>query len=341
MVFWLAACRTSAPGLDEVGRAVAAWEAGRVQLDGGDAAGALRHFDEAVALRPDDALLVAWSARAAAATGDLDDALARLDRAIAQAPAAGVFRWQRAAYRARAGQPVEAAADLRDALTAGAVTPRQALRDPDLAGVVEHPAFDFLPAAPFEASLGVPEGTAFLGSEVEVVLRVVGAEAGPIRVVGHATGPAALVRVLEEDEVGFDGDRVRTLRWILRVEGAGEVHVGPITARQGAWTASVPIGRVATAAPEDRVAAPAMIVLEAPSAVLDGRTPPSLWREGERAWVALVPGGRVSVEPEARLAVPWVIVRDGEGVAELQALPPGTRRARVRVERDLVLDSEL
>ena len=53
-------------------------------------------------------------------------------------------------------------------------------------------------------------------------------------------------------------------------------------------------------------------------------------------WACTMPAGGWAV----LVAVPWVIVRDGEGVAELQALPPGTRRARVRVERDLVLDSD-
>src|SRR5690606_19663194 len=134
-----------------------------------------------------------------------------------------------------AGDAPEAARDdLIEALAAHAITPRGVLRDPALRALAGRPGFEFLPSAPLEARLDVPEGVAFLGSEVEVTLRVEGAVEGPLAL-RDAGGPipARVVRTVEADETTPTGDHVRTLRWTLRVTGAGLATIGPLTVAQG------------------------------------------------------------------------------------------------------------
>jgi hypothetical protein len=326
----------SAPA-DPLGEAVRAWEDGHARLARGDAAGAVEAFDAAHRARPADSLLLAWGARASAASGDLDGALARVDRAIAESPGVAVYRWQRASYRARAGRLDDAAADLRDAIDAGALTPRRALRDPDFAPVADHPAFAFLPAAPFEVHLAAPEGTSFLGSEIPLRLDVVGVEPGPVEIAGSLVGPVSLVRVVEREAPGPDGDPVRTVTWTLRVEGPGEIVAAALTARQGSWTATAPPVRIVTAAPDPVPVPDRLVPTRAPSAVLGARVPPVAWVSDGQAWVAAPSGARIGLRPDAPLAAAWTL---GDEV-ELWPLPAGTTGVSVRVGRDVVLDVDL
>lgn len=343
LVGGLGGCGWSAPAdpaLTTLGQAVTLAGQGEAALAAGDAATARARFDAARALRPEDALLGAWAARAAAAQGDLDGALALLDTTLAQAPAFGEARLQRACYRARAGRLDDAAADLHVALDAGVLTPRQALRDPDLAAVANAPAFAFLPDAPFSAVLTAPDALAFWGTEVQIRVDVVGAGPEPVTIgSAGAGGPVTLVRVVEDDAVGADGDTIRTVAWTYRVDGAGSVAVGPVQVGQGRWSATTAATSFETAAPPDRPPAPTVALdRRTPSSVLGDRVPPAVWRAADVVWVAAPPGGRVQVEPGVVLPPVWPLRHGGEPVADLLPLPGTVTSVRIRVGDDVVFD---
>ncbi len=340
LILLLTACEPAAPQrLHEVGEAIVAWEQAEALLAEGKPEEARAALAVARSRRPGDALLEAWSAHAAAAAGDLDAALAHADAAVTRSKGEGLYRWQRATLRARARRVDEAAADVRAALSAGAVTPRAVLRDPDLAPLAEHPALDFLPDAPLEAKLTVPSGLSFLGSEVEVSLEVVGVGSGPLEVGGGVAGPVELVRVTEAASQDTLGDGVRTLRWTLRVAGAGTVGVGPLEVRQGPWTTSVALVPFETGAPPAAEPAPTQrLPLPSLSSLVGTRVPPTVFVVDDAAWALTPAGARVRCTPDCPSLLPWRLdAADGDGV-ELRRLPAQSERVTLAVGGDVVWD---
>lgn len=273
---WLAAllwaCGTSGdPQLRGVSEAVRAWDRGAELLEAGDPGGARAAFAEARTHRPGDALLGAWEARAAAADGDLDGAIALLDAVLAEAPDLAQARYNRAAYLARAGRADEAAADLRRAVDDGAARSRDVLSDPDFSGLLQHEAFGFLPRAVLEVAVDAPEATVFWGSEASVRLRAAPVAAEVLQVGAVRTsGPAELVAVTE-DAVRTSEGPGRDVTYALRVTGAGAVSLGPIQISSGGHEATLDPVVFATAAPPDR-APPAEqpVDLTTPSALRAG-----------------------------------------------------------------------
>lgn len=333
MILWLLlACgpAPSVPALDPVGVAVREAEAGEVALADGDARTARTRFAAARAARPDDALLAAWEARAAAQLGALDEALALLDDALAAAPRFGEGVALRACLRARAGDRDGAAADVLRALELGPWTPFQARRDPDLAGLWDHPDLQHLPAAPLVARLEVPDRLAFLGTRVPVRLEIDGTASGVVGVEDDGSPqPAVLARVVETRGHTPDGDARTELVYDLAVTGPGGLRVGPLVVHERRWRALVPAREVPTEAPDDRAARRAPLDLRTPSSLLGGRVPPAAWRDGEGTWVAVPPGGRV--RPAGDGVVRALV--DGTGpVAELVWLPD--HPDEVEVSRD-------
>jgi hypothetical protein len=327
------------PELASLGAAVVAADRGEAAFAARDWASARAAFHDALVARPDDALLHAWSGRVEAEAGDVEAALEALDRAIAISPRFGEARLLRARLHARAGHVEAAAADVVAALRLKTITPRAVLRDPDLRALRGEPSFGFLPAAALQARLRAPEGTIFLGSDLEIALDVVGVDPGPITIdVGDARGPIALVRVSEDERTGEDGDRVRSLVWTFRVVGAGQVALGPLRVAQGELVATTAAVHVTTAAPPGSVGEAAPIALPTPSGVLGARTAPLAWQEGTITSIAVPPGGRAFAD-RVEASTPWTLARDGEPVVDLYRIAAPVQHVRVaREDGAIVLD---
>ena len=260
---------------------------------------------------------------------------------MARSPDYPLARWWRATARARKDDAAGAAEDLKAALAAGVITPRRAMRDADLARVLGRPELSFLPAAPLEATVHAPERLGFAGSEVDVAVEFLGAEDGPVQVVGGITGPVELVRVVEDSGKDAAGDGTRSVVWTLKVLGAGEAVVGPLTVKQGSLEASAAVARWSNAAPQGRPAvSSATLPLQTPSAVLGDRVAPDAWRAGDVAWVAVTPGARVDADPVMPVSSAWSLRVGGEPVADLVYAGTGVVRFRVRGAGGLVWEEE-
>lgn len=250
------------PRLDAIATRLATWERGKKALDAGDPVQARAAFAEARALAPDDTTLTLWEARAAAAAGDLDGALALLDETVNSHPGASAAWYNRAAYRARQGRLAEAAADLRVALDAGVTSPWAATLDPDFAPHRANPAFAaILPAAPLSVAATGPDGAVFLGGTVEVTLMARGlAEPRPtLGLAPFAASCLALRELVEDGQV--DGD---TARWVITLrfdtKGPCRANLGPFTLT-GAGGIPAQSGVVS-------------VVVEAPEGAVVGEAPP-------------------------------------------------------------------
>ena len=340
MLAWWACSAAPVPEeLRDLGSAVRAWEAGEAALAAGDAQGALAHFQQARVARPQDALLAVWVAEAARAAGQGAVAEGALDEALALAPSLAVARTARARQRAAQGDAEGAAEDVRVALRLGAWTPRGAARETSIAPLLTHPAFDFLPDAPLSARWEVPEGLAFLGSEVPLTLQVDGVLPGPVMVrAPELSLPLALVRMVEDEETTQEGDRRRVLTWTWRVLGAAEATVPPVTVEQAGVQARTEAFSWTLAAPEGAApGAAAPLIWPTVEGVRAGVTPPAVHRSGDRWWVVLPPGGVAETTPPGAGSVPWHLRRDGDPVADLVGLSDGVERVVVRVAGQVVL----
>jgi hypothetical protein len=265
-------------------RALDAWEEGKAALELGRAGAARAHFEAALEARPGDPLLEAWRARAEAATGDLDTAIATLDVVLRKRPAFAEARYNRAAYLARAGRLDEAGPELERALAAGGFEARAVLDDPDFQPHLDHPALSFLPAAPVEVALKGPGGSTFLNSEAEVRLEVVGRDLADLQVEAPPVrGPFRLGRVDVHRTLAEVGDDQVVVTWGLLATGAGEARVGPVTVRAGARSAQADSVVVQALAPPDhatpeprpfRLSTPGQMAASAPGAG------PAAWRHG-------------------------------------------------------------
>lgn len=326
-------CRVEDPELAARARALEAWRDGSARLEAGDVTGARDRLSSALAERPTDPLLLAWSARAAAADGDLPTALALLDEALAIDPAFAVARYNRAAYAARAGEPEVAARDLARALADGAARPREVLEDPDFAPWLGHEAFGFLPASPLQVALEAPSGTLWWGTEFAVRLRVSGAHDLPLAVTAEAVeGPIALLRVVEETSPSTAGP-MRDLVWTWRVAGAGAVRVGPLHIGSGARRATAGEVLLEAAAPAGAdEAADAPRDLATPRELAGAHEVPAAWWVGEELRVLVGPDDRVVVSPAPDPPVRYELREAGRTRWRLERFPAAGARA-VRVER--------
>jgi hypothetical protein len=252
VIFWLWACSRTDPELVTSARAVEAWEEGRKKLEAQDPKGALVHFQEAAELRPSP-LLDAWQAQAMAAAGELEGAVALLDKALIARPKFAQARYNRAAYLVRLGRLPEAAQDLKLALEDGARKPLEVLEDPDFVPHLEHEAFAFLPSEQLVVTVEAPPPTAFWGAEVVLGLTVSGLLRPELTIESAAgEGPIELVSVTEEPLVTGEGAQVR-LEYRWRVVGAGPIVLGPVVFGSGKSRVTAEAVRVAAEAPPDKL----------------------------------------------------------------------------------------
>lgn len=337
LVAFVLACGTAAPPPDpelaRLRRAVTAWEAGERALAAGDPTAAARAFTEARQARPEDPLLAAWEARALAASGQSAEAIALLDRALRARPSEALLRYNLAALLARDGQLDRAGEELRRALEAGARPSREVLGDPDFQPHLGHPAFAFLPAHALDLRLSAPETTVFLGSEFEVEARVLGAEQAALRVEASPTGPAALVRAVEDVAPTPEG-ALRGLRWTLRASGAGAWRSGPIRVRAGSDQAVHDGLSVPLAAPDERApAGEGMPGLPVPSGVIGAREAPAVWSEA--GWLYALGSADATLERPPGLLWPAPLTLEtqerGQRTAIVWAWPAPSGPVRLRV----------
>lgn len=320
-LIWLLACgEPDDPRLTSLREAVDDYERGAASV-GSDPSAAALAFAAAREHRPNDVLLAAWHAHALAGQGQTDRAITTLDSVLLSHPDFAEARYNRAAYRARSGDLLGAGQDLQRALASGVATPRQAMRDPDFAPHLTHEAFAFLPHAPLEAVVSVPDKPAFLGSEVTIDAVVMGALPGPLSAHLEVVGPVSLVRAVEDDRAREDGDRDRTVSWVLRVTGSGRVLVGPLAvSQQGGDVIRADGGAFDALAPEGRGERAVTLRLIAPSA-LDGDDV-ATFRHGGAVVVRASDAARVDVEPAAEeLGPPWEIRENGQTVTALRRYP--------------------
>lgn len=288
IVIALWGCTSTEPDLVAMRGAMGHWEAGEAQL-ASDPAAARGHFSAARTER-DDALLMAWEAEAAAASGDATGALQLLDEALGVQPKFAEARYRRAALRVAQGSFTDAAADLQRALTDGAIEPATVLDDPAFAAALGHEAFEFLPRSALVATLDEPlPSETYLGNDLVLRIALRGRVGPRLSVRGAVTGPLVLVAAVEERGLPDGPPAMLTVTW--RVEGAGAIVVGPLTLGSADHTTELPRMTVTAAAPPDRPA-----VLTPPVSL---RAPTELAADFSGAGAALIDGQlRVLAPPQ-------------------------------------------
>ncbi|MFT7519345.1 MAG: hypothetical protein ACI9MC_001485 [Kiritimatiellia bacterium] len=300
------ACNGAAPDPDLVRRRAAldAYERGVDAMRASKPALARAAFERSLEVREGDPLLLAYFAQAEAADGDLAGAIATLRAVLQQRPLFSEARYNLACYLARSGDVESAAVELRRALLDGARDPREVLDDPDLAPHLSHPALAFLPKSLVDVTLSGPDGSVFLGSEVRLTVQVAGRSLDVLTVDGpQIGGPLQLVRV---DEVRSKDSNAARVTWIFRVDGPGQVTVGPLVVHAGERSATTQSLTVLALAPPDRpVVDHAAIGWRLPSNVAGGEVEADAWIAGSQVIVRSLPGDRVQVDGTVGRGVPW------------------------------------
>lgn len=315
----LAACWTAPPAPVEppaasdpqrLAEALAAWERGAAALEAGDAVTARQALTTALAARPDDGLLILWLSRAERAAGDPASAYARLDAWLAAEPGDGLAAWQRASWRSLDGRLAEAADDLRTAIASGLLTPRSAIREPELAALAGQPGLPPLPERPVDVASSWEEvdGT----TVIRWVIRHAPASVDGWKV--SVTPGATVVSIDEASAREPDGDLVTTLAVGLR--GPRPVALGPGVVELGApvsQLAEVPV--TGPGAPGEPLEWPL------PSQVLGARAVPSAWAGVDGVWIALGPGVSAGTEPTREPGFRASLRKMGEAPVELVYVP--------------------
>lgn len=226
-MIWLLACTD--PALEPLQQSLSAYEKGKTALAAGHHAEAQTQFDAALQKDPQSNALVLWKAKAYADAGDWGQADAVITQLIQQHPQLGIAWYNRAAWRARAGHPVEAAQDLGKALELGASTPLRAAADPDFMPYLSHPAFaTVLPPAPVVAKIQGPEGAVFVGSRFDITFTIRSLPEIPISIHRQGSDPGCLklLKVIE-DHKEVQGELLYTIRATLEAVQGCSVALGP------------------------------------------------------------------------------------------------------------------
>jgi hypothetical protein len=324
VILLLAACSRPPADPELVSRrdALARWEEGKAKVDADDFAGARTAFAAAYGVRPDP-LLRAWEAEALAGSGDLEGAVALLGQLLETSPGFAVARYNRAAWLVRLGRREEAARELERALEAKAIEPLGVLADPDFAPVLDDPLFSFLPRSLVVATVDPAPPTAFLGTEVPVVLHLVGRLTPPITLEATARGPVVLVSVRE-----VETSQGRDVTFLVEPTGAGTVEVGPFDVRAGP-TAHADAVSFAATAPGGRTADPVQIPLSVPSVLLERVPARGFAVVDGRLYVRAQDTDRVDAAPDLSVPYTWDPL---DGPTEVvRVWPPGVAVERVRI----------
>lgn len=226
-------------------RALDRWEAGREALEEGSPHQALRHFERARELDPESPALAGWTARALAATGALEEAVAVLDEAVRLGNAPPELVYNRAAYRSRLGREQAALDDLALVLPGRPTWYEQALADPDFQALVAAGRLEsFAPASQVEATVQGSVESLLLGDSLDLELDV--RASSPVRLDlswegGSDAGSWALLRIVDDRSASPGGAASpsspragpstpavrRTVVFTIRALSAGEGELGP------------------------------------------------------------------------------------------------------------------
>ncbi|MCB9745467.1 MAG: tetratricopeptide repeat protein [Alphaproteobacteria bacterium] len=299
----LALLACEAPRFAHLSESLQRYDAGRAALDAGDAEGAVRELQAAVAANPASAELWLWLGSAQARAGRAEEAMASATEALARRPRWSLALYNRACWSLRGGSASEAelqraAEDLRLALSSGELNPLEVAVDPDLAPLRAHPELSaVLPPAHLPLEVEASAEPVFLGSEWELHVQLRhAAGAPPALLLGEAsTLPARPVAALETWDPGKPlGTRGLTLR--LEVLGPGEGALGGWRVDAGGLTGEAAPTRYHFLAPEGAAPVAALPVAQAftwPSKRLEGLSAPGVRRDGELVVVRGEPGDRV------------------------------------------------
>lgn len=311
----LLACDRPTPTQQALSDALDAWREGSTLLEAGEHADARKAFARGLESHPGNALLMAWDARAAAESGDLDEAIRRSRQALSVDDTFAEARYNLAAYLARKGSIDESGAELRRALADGARPARDVLTDPDFSPHLDHPALEFLPSTGLVVAVQGPDGPVFWGSLGTLTLRISGIDDNPVVIDAPASnGPIELVGVVEDRLRSTDGMAV-DLTWTFKAVGAGAVSLGPFEITAGPHKATARGVNIVTSAPEGKETP------KLPTSALDFATPTELGGAYEDATAHLVDGGigirgksedRVEMVPRSKSMVQYELRIGGQ-----------------------------
>lgn len=285
--------------LDPQREALAAYARGVDALEGGDAPAAVVQFGEALQLDPTPELHL-WRARALAAAGDLDGAVAGADAALEMRPDSALARYNRGCWRLRQGLTELAWGDIQAALASGQLDPLAVAQDPDLDPLRADPRFaDRVPAAALPAVLSVDAGPRFLRDDWVLRVEAVHAPDQPLELEGLLPVPAPPLspRRMVQTRTRQGGLARSAVELNLRVEGAFEGQIGPFTARAGALSKSLEAQPVELLAPEGHLAPalpPLAFALRTPEAIFARVAPDTAAREEGWLLVRGLPGDTLS-----------------------------------------------
>jgi hypothetical protein len=225
VILWLLACSQPEPPIKT---SLDLYAQGLESLEAGEPSRAAAEFERARALVPQSGELLLWQAKALADSGDLSGGISLLDQAVKMHPGMVEGWYNRACYKARAGDLAGAGADLQQALRSPELDRLVVAQDPDLALLRADPAnADWIPMPSLGLSLKVPAEPAFLGSEIELVIGVEqGAEDGLSLSTSALMSPLLRPVAWIEERSGEQPGQ-RKLRLRLEVLGGGEAQVGP------------------------------------------------------------------------------------------------------------------
>lgn len=332
-MWWLLACTQPEPSVKQ---SLDLFSQGRTHLEAGRPAKAAQSFSEASAVDPESAELWIWQAKALAEQGELEAAIDALDRAVTLRPGLVEGWYNRACYKARAGDLDGATQDLQQALRSPELDRIQVAQDPDLAPLRADPRnAAWIPLPKLVVQATVPTEPAFLGAEIElsVTLEDGGQQGWQLR--GGPESPLLQpVQWLEETSAASPGQRRLRLRY--RVQGGGAAQLGPWTVRAGGLESRVETDPVRLLAPSSHHAPeqPWPGSLAAPSELLADEAG-ARRLEGPWVVVSMQPGDRVVWDGDQ--GVELELRQDGvlQAVGILAQLPEGSPVSLYRGQAEL------
>jgi hypothetical protein len=275
-------CSTPASSdLDQVKQSYDAWSHGVELLDKKDSKKALEAFDQAIASRPQDLLLLAWRGKALAASGQVEDAIQVFDKVLVLEPSLSEARYFRGLLYAQEGDCGLSGADIARASIELGLHHGDIWKDEVLEACRAHPGFSFLPSVPISVEVRGPQEVVLVGSKVSLEMVIWGGIPGPIHV--EAPDISGMVRMQGLSEVQEEGAK-RILHWKMSITEGGTVELGPFIIRSGPFTAMAnsihfralqPSGFEGT----DEDALP--YEWQTPMERMGSDRPPSVWSKGE------------------------------------------------------------
>ncbi len=304
MLFGLLACKD--PAMAPYREALSEWEEGKAALEAGKSEDALSRFAAARTKDPHSASLRLWEAKALAAAGRYAEADTKVTELIRDQPDLGVAWYNRAAWRVRAGRPLEAAQDLQKALELGEGSRLQAAADPDFVAVRTRPEFaSFLPDRTLLVELKGPEGAVFVQSRLELVLRLVSLPGVDPTFRREGPDPACLrLERVVEDRTETPGEWLRTITFTMLALRRCDAKIGPFRLQYGE---------------EEILLDPVGIVVEAPASYAEPVPAPPL------PVLLPLPGSAALTGFEKRPAGPGVQLElrtGGQTIAKGSYMPP-------------------